>query len=130
MSRLPDLVRDSKLETQFHDDCTVHIHYDSNHASHERAIRRDEYWRQESRIGRGAYGNVWLERCIKGQKGVQLRAVKQIPLSGGRIQDAAYLRELEAIAKFSQRKVRHSSRQPGNSLWIKRSQSHSMNDAS
>jgi hypothetical protein len=48
---------------------------------------------------------VWLEKCAQGGKAdVAVRAVKQISI-GGRFGPFDYMRELEAIAKFSHPKV-------------------------
>ena len=106
MDRRSDLIRDSKLDTRFDPGFTVHIYREAPTGSERRVVQRQEYWRRESRIGGGAFGCVWLEKCVQGHRDVELRAVKQVstkPLrSGKRIE---YSRELEAIAKFSHDKV-------------------------
>ncbi|KAJ5371186.1 uncharacterized protein N7496_007278 [Penicillium cataractarum] len=106
MARVSDLIRDSKLETSFHPDCsveTVHTYQESDLTSRRRVVARSEHWKRLSKIGGGAYGSVWLEKCIRDshQRSVQaLRAVKQIDLDT-RYGPIDYNRELEAIAKFS-----------------------------
>lgn len=105
MSRIPDLVRDSKLETRFHARYVSHRYLDSGISSHQRAVVREEYWKREKYIGGGSYGSVWLERCIKGEQGHTIRAVKEIPKSEQSQKPVNYNRELEAIAKFSHHKV-------------------------
>jgi len=104
MSRLPDLVRDSKLDSQFLDGNTIHLYYESGPS--QRVVLRKEYWKRDHQIGQGAYGNVWLEKCVEGHRKGKQRAVKQIPTAQKRLKTGDYFRELEAIAKFSHAKVR------------------------
>jgi len=105
MPRIPDLVRDSRLETQFHSERTEHIYYESGLTARQRTVRREECWKLERFIGRGSYGTVWLEQCVEGEREIKLRAVKQIPKARQSPKPIDYTRELEAIAKFSHRKV-------------------------
>jgi len=99
--RLPELARDSHLETQLMPEHTVHFFTETP------TITRQEVWKRTRRIGVGGFGTVWLEKCVRGhQPGNDVaRAVKVIHLSGGPSAVVAYGRELEALAKFSQRKV-------------------------
>ena len=107
MDRLPDLVRDSKLETRLSTGSTVHTYYETDPKSLRRIVPRDEHWQRQSIIGGGSYGRVWLEKCIQGQRDVEFRAVKQISTAiRRRSKPINYNRELEAIAKFSHQKVR------------------------
>jgi hypothetical protein len=110
MYRIPDLVRDSKLDTRFHSGYTSHVYYESGPTALERVIPREEHWKRVKNIGRGAYGNVWLEQCVKGQAHVEWRAVKQISKPRQPVKLMNYNRELEAIAKFSHQKVSTSIR--------------------
>lgn len=106
MNRHSDLVLDSKLDTRFDSGFTVHIRREVSTSLERRVVQREEYWRRVSSIGAGAYGSVWLEKCVQGQQDVEARAVKYIsmrPLRNGRQID--FSRELEAIAKFSHKKV-------------------------
>lgn len=103
---LPELVRDSQLETRFASKGQiVHIFRDTP------TTAREEVWKRGKKpIGRGAFGEVWLEKCIKGQEpgGPETRAVKVlrlIPQGEIRLEVSDYSRELEALVKFSQRKV-------------------------
>ncbi|RDL30227.1 uncharacterized protein BP5553_10505 [Venustampulla echinocandica] len=101
MLRIPDLVLDSKLHTQFSDSATIHSFLETDRSG-DRSCRK-EYWRQEKLLGRGGFGEVRLERCVTaGAKQDALRAVKVIKkqLITGISPDLN--RELEAIAKFSQ----------------------------
>lgn len=109
MARIPDLVSDTELKTTFVPDCTketVHSFNESDRVSGRRNIVRTEHWHRRTRIGKGGYGEVWIEKCIKGGKSGSpvVRAVKQMP-TGEHVERSQYLRELEAIAKFSQQKV-------------------------
>lgn len=108
MSRLPDIVVFKKLETQFipdkrGNDIICHKFDDGTPASWMQAPKRREYWkRHRQRVGRGSYGVIWLERCVKGRAEGQLRAVKQFPAP---ITPTECERELLAIAVFSHDKV-------------------------
>lgn len=104
-----DLVRDSKLETRFIGGATHHATPVSDPALGRRRQLEDERWLREQRLGGGGYGTIWLERCTDGRKKGSLRAVKEIfkPTSDSSSTDSLdYGRELEAIAKFSNEKVR------------------------
>ncbi|KAH8194466.1 hypothetical protein TruAng_011364 [Truncatella angustata] len=98
--QLSDLVRDSRIETEFRGDEFTHVFYDSGSSARERRIRREELWQRQDRIGRGTYGTVYLERCICDDFR-RRRAVKEIKMHDRR----EYARELEAVAKFSHKKV-------------------------
>jgi hypothetical protein len=115
-ARIPDLVRDTCLETSFVGDITVHLHDDSSDddasgATNSRPTRRAESWKWDKSLGEGGYGDVWLQRCVQGKRHYENRAVKVIVLDGGgrggggRKGQINYIRELEAIAKFSQKRV-------------------------
>lgn len=121
-ARIPDLVRDTCLETSFVGDSTIHLHDDSSDddasgATNSRPTRRAEYWTWGKRLGKGGCGDVWLQRCVQGKRRYESRAVKVIDLDGGggggsgRKGQINYIRELEAIAKFSQKRVRFYSSQ-------------------
>lgn len=103
---LSDLVRDSKIETRALESCIQHIFYETGHSARERHLRREERWVRQAVIGRGAYGSVYLEKCEAGHK-TKLRAVKEIKKHVVLGEELDYLRELEAIAKFSHPKVLH-----------------------
>lgn len=108
---MSDLVRDSRLKTSFPPDTgrgdipslTAHLFEEAGNNPNERLIRRKEVWKRQQFIARGAYGSVWLEKCVKGDRIEETRAVKQIMRSK---QQMNYDRELESIAKFSHRNVR------------------------
>lgn len=114
MAQIPDLIRDSKLETHFLPHCgveTVHTFRESDPASGQRLVIRSEHWQRQRRIGSGGFGSVWLERRIKGGRSgataaqdSAVRAVKQIDMDT-RLGLIDYNHELEAIAKFSHYRV-------------------------
>ncbi|ERF69764.1 hypothetical protein EPUS_07590 [Endocarpon pusillum Z07020] len=101
MNRIPDLVRDSQLDTRFHPKYTTHVYYESGPTPRKRVLVREEYWKREKYIGGGSFGSVWLEKCVKGQREVEVRAVKEIPKPQQPSRPVNYNRELEAMAKFS-----------------------------
>ncbi|PLB49671.1 kinase-like protein [Aspergillus steynii IBT 23096] len=102
--RIPDLVRDSKLETHFLPDSsveTVHTYHEPDYKSRRRLVPRLEHWTRHEKIGGGSFGSVWLEKCTKGAKRDNgLRAIKQMEVRR-KSTLLNYNRELEAIAKFS-----------------------------
>ncbi|KXG52030.1 uncharacterized protein PGRI_083140 [Penicillium griseofulvum] len=101
MSKVPDWVLDSKLETYFRSKYeTVHTYYEQESLS-RRPIKKTVHWQREKKIGSGGFGEVWLERCTKGNNhGYQVRATKKMEVR----HQIDYSRELEAIAKFSHSK--------------------------
>ncbi|CAG9984320.1 unnamed protein product [Clonostachys byssicola] len=108
---IPDLVRDSKLETAFAPNGQVvrHISYATNPRMRRRRIRKEEIWERQSELGSGAFGRVWLGKCATGDDIGKLRAVKEITKlqRQRRSSEIDYNRELEAIAKFSHKKYVH-----------------------
>ncbi|KAH7163515.1 kinase-like domain-containing protein [Dactylonectria estremocensis] len=97
-TRLPELARDSELSTTFQSDLTIHTK-----PSSRRNAPKAEVWRQEKMLGHGGFGVVWLQRRIsESPVAPQLRAVKQIQISDRNSGAKGYVRELEALAKFSQ----------------------------
>ena len=107
MDEHSDLVLDSKLETRFESGYIVHSYQQVSNDSERRVVvQREEYWRPIEHIGSGAYGSVWLEKCVQGHQDVELRATKKVsrrPLRSGREID--YSRELTALARFSHDEV-------------------------
>lgn len=105
---LSDLVRDSKLESVVFGDHTIHTKYISNPAAGQRRVRVEEIWQRTKELGRGSYGVVWLEKCTSGPDSGKVRAVKELMKGTATMPSAGYARELEAIVKFSQERVRQS----------------------
>lgn len=109
MARLPDLVRDSELPTEFLGAVTIHSFDEIDGTG--RRYRRKEHWKWDRTLGRGGFGQVKLQRCTDGDtKPRLLRAVKIIEKTPSISKSLDYHRELEAIAKFSNPRVRIASR--------------------
>jgi hypothetical protein len=109
MPTIPDLVRDSKLETGFYGECTQHVYHVSGATPRQRKVTKEERWARDKRLGTGASATVYLEKSITENGEVQHRAVKEIRKSAHESGAIDYGRELEAIAKFSHPKVRDLS---------------------
>ena len=105
MPRVPDLVRDSKLDTEIEDGYTIHSYYESKETELERAVLRIEYWRQKEFLGKGGFGSVWLQERVESKREPGVRAVKKITIGKPALEDKDCIRELEAIAKFSHHRV-------------------------
>ncbi|KAL2840411.1 kinase-like domain-containing protein [Aspergillus pseudoustus] len=105
MNQLQDLVRDSLLRTSFPEGGLETVHtYHERSSQGRRPVVRSERWIRQGKIGQGSFGNVWREERADGDKDKPaVRAVKEINRKGG-TKDLECARELEAIAKFSQRK--------------------------
>ncbi|KAI1443087.1 kinase-like domain-containing protein [Annulohypoxylon stygium] len=104
---LPDIVRDSRLETEFFNAYTQHIVYVSGYSARERHVPKEERWVRKQFLGQGAYGTVHLERCEQRDGSAKLRAVKQIKKYNVAGRELEYMRELEAISKFSHKRYSH-----------------------
>ncbi|OIW31909.1 kinase-like protein, partial [Coniochaeta ligniaria NRRL 30616] len=101
---LPELVRDSRLPAAIDHSENLTVH---TRPFGRRNISRHETWSRKQILGSGGYGVVWLEQKVKEDDSpVELRAVKgiRVPASQRKLDDAQYVRELEALAKFSQEK--------------------------
>lgn len=105
-SLLSDLVRDSKIETQVLESGLQHTFYETGRSARERHVPREERWVRQALVGRGAYGTVYLEKCESGDI-TKLRAVKEIKKWVVPGEELDYMRELEAVAKFSHQNVTH-----------------------
>jgi hypothetical protein len=106
MPPVSDLVRDSKLETQFSQKYTQHVYYVSGVTPHQRKVRKEERWVRGDNLGTGAFGTVWLEKLVTENGEEKYRAVKEIRKRVHWSKTIDYNRELEAIAKFSHQRVR------------------------
>ena len=104
MPRLPDLVRDTQLPTEFRDGLVIHSYHVSDTTQYRRSRIEQVRWQRGRTIGAGGQGSVHVERRSGRARWDQpkVRAVKSIR-GGTHLQ---YLHELEAIAKFSHPRVR------------------------
>lgn len=103
---LSDLVLDTRIIVEFGDNVTYR-HAVQSKVSTARCVRRrqrKDTWQMEKILGRGSFGIVALYKCLTSEGPAELQAVKMIEkavVSKG----IDYYEELEAIAKFSQKKV-------------------------
>lgn len=100
---LPDLVRDTELEAEIHEDGLLTVH------TWRWSRTKREIWKRRPKpIGSGGYGLVWLEQEVdhhgRPKESSRLRAVKQIRTNKPGLTVKECFRELEAMAKFSQDK--------------------------
>jgi hypothetical protein len=107
-SSLSDLVLDSRIQVEFSTNFTYRFTFQSRvpSAPFFRRKPRKDTWQAVRRLGAGSFGTVSLHKCLTSEGEAELQAVKTIEksvISRG----IDYYRELEAIAKFSQKKVRH-----------------------
>ncbi len=100
---ISDLIVDSELEVECFKDYSIQITFVSNPATGQRRIRERERWQRSKERGSGSFGVVWLEKCTEGPSTGDIRAVKEIRKGTATVSN--YSRELEAIAKFSQKRV-------------------------
>ena len=104
MEDIPDLVRDSMLDTFFDGD--YHLHrYDSDDEIQGQSTRRWEYWEDRGKLAEGGFGKIHLQECVEGRGKGGMRAVKVLSKSKSAANKIDYVNELEAIAKFSQKRV-------------------------
>jgi hypothetical protein len=99
----PELVRDTRLDATFASkDRTIHTI-----GTGRRSKSHREIWDRERTLGGGGYGTVYLERRQpgSGDDSPLLRAVKELQMHGRPRDGLNYIRELEALAKFSQKMV-------------------------
>ncbi|EEU39540.1 uncharacterized protein NECHADRAFT_81826 [Fusarium vanettenii 77-13-4] len=101
---LPVLVQDSHLEATFHPSAAIPT--ETTHMTYwRRRGPQQERWVRQKMLGRGGFGIVWLEeREPKSHTSYNSRAVKQLDLEKLRSKKSDYVKELEALAKFSQAK--------------------------
>lgn len=103
-----DLVDDLELPVRF--SSTKHTHHlvfdsDDRPGQQRRREGREESWVRGKPLGKGGGGSVWLEHCLSVESQRKARAVKAIPKQSSSCQPIEYRRELEAILRFSQKRV-------------------------
>jgi hypothetical protein len=77
----------------------------------QEVVHYQSVFKRQSRLGRGGFGEVWLEQCVSGHQVGALRAVKHLQKPTtmlGQVQQIDYRQELDAIARFSSEKVCHT----------------------
>jgi hypothetical protein len=108
--QIPDLVRDSRLDVVRYDGQTGTT---TQKCKVNQSIQRNafilETWKKDRRIGvgQGSFARVWLEVNRDDVARLRARVVKEIDVSDRRLTATDFIRELEAIAKFSHEKVKH-----------------------
>lgn len=104
LRNLPELVQDSELEVNVHDNIIIHTQ-----PLECRDSSLSQRWENKKLLGRGGDGIVVLQQKIAGPGVINLLAVKAMQLKADlRSEDhdsKRYVRELEALAKFTQGKV-------------------------
>jgi len=104
-SDIPESVRDSRWEAEFQPNPSYPSQIVNTQYAGRRVIRQ-EFWTRERRLGHGGFGVVWLEKVDSTSRSqVGLRAVKELRLSQKDDRRRQCIRELEALVKFSQKKV-------------------------
>jgi hypothetical protein len=108
-----DLVLDAKLPTKFLDGHIQHTRYEQGLTARNRRIEVHEVWSIGPKLGRGSYGAVRLERLRQpgniADASAQVRAVKVITKPTRNEKGWDYMKELEAVVKFSNPRVRYPS---------------------
>jgi hypothetical protein len=92
---ISDLVDHFKLEAEFRHDCTVEITRSLSRSRGRKMVKVERKWVKKNDLGRGTFGDVWLEKNQLGG----IRAVKGVKknLNNG----IDYHKELLAMAKLS-----------------------------
>ena len=96
-----DLIEHFKLDAQIYRDHTLHTEYVSDPARGMRKARVEKRWYKERLVGRGGFGDVWLEVQKEGDQATAERAVKTIQKSQMERAEIGYKREILALAKLS-----------------------------
>ncbi|CAG9954815.1 unnamed protein product [Clonostachys rosea f. rosea IK726] len=107
LSGMPDAVQDSRIETSILNGGKEfqHVKFSLGSSVMRRRLRSEETWSPRRLLGRGSFGQVWLQECVAGSPRRELRAVKEIMKH--QMKTSYLFRELETIAKFSQDKYAH-----------------------
>ena len=98
-----NFIEEYRLKTVFRPD---EVEHHCEISDPVRGIRRGVEtirWRRVDKLGRGSFGDVWLEHDLNGKR----RAVKQIDKVPGEVQrEREHIRELIAMARLA--KVRYT----------------------
>ncbi|KAJ5580275.1 uncharacterized protein N7459_006260 [Penicillium hispanicum] len=101
-----DLVADTKIRAEFHADLTHRFTIQSRVCAGQNVRRKEteDVWKREKLLGKGSYGTVWLHRCLSSHDQTPpLQAVKVVTKALMAHDKINYHKELEIIAKFSQK---------------------------
>lgn len=108
LAGLPEIVRDSQLPATFRWEGQQQFTIHTQGAS-RRAKQSQEVWAHMGTLGQGGFGSVELQAKQSKRTGQtkELRAVKSIRIPEDELNENRefYVRELEAIVKFSQARV-------------------------
>jgi len=107
MAQILESVLDWEVDTEYHDDLTVHLYQESWVAE-----PRTELWRHKRFLGAGGFGTVCLEERIDSDHQTRVRAVKTVPIGKKSLSSATHIRELEAMIKFSSQRVNYLCSHP------------------
>ncbi|KAJ5217800.1 uncharacterized protein N7469_011425 [Penicillium citrinum] len=108
ISRLPDLVLDTRITVECHPE--AHYHFTAGTGSkpgrYARPCEVKRVWKKEKLLGSGSFGDVYLHRCATVGGAAGLQAIKEIDKTRISSNKIDYYKEIEAIARFSQQKFR------------------------
>lgn len=94
---------DAVFTTGEEEETVLHYEYISNSALGIRKARVEKRWLRRGCLGRGSFGDVWLEE--REDKPDVKRAVKEIRREMVRGMGADWVKELGALVEFSKTKV-------------------------
>jgi hypothetical protein len=108
-STLPESVRDSRLEAHFKPTPTYPRFIIHPTVSGRRSWAKPVVWARQKLLEQGGNGLIWLEKRVESLENPsgtpELRAVKQIRVFRPISESDKFIRELDALAKFSKDKV-------------------------
>lgn len=106
---LSDLVLDTQIRVEFDSEVVYRFTFESVRVSRKYARRQErrQAWKEQRLLGGGSFGDVYLHQCSSSANETQLQAVKTIDKARMAKEKIDFYKEIEAIAKFSQQKVRH-----------------------
>ncbi|CAI7579407.1 unnamed protein product [Penicillium pancosmium] len=103
---LSDLVLDTQIRVEFDSQVVFRFTFESSRVpgKYVRRQERRQAWKEDRFLGGGSFGDVYLHKCSSSENETQLQAVKTIDKARMAKQKIDFYKEIEAIAKFSQRK--------------------------
>ncbi len=91
-----------QLQAQVDGNCVTETHFVSDPSKNLRRGAKKKVWLYEKVIGRGAFGEVRLEKC---EEDGRCRAVKKIGVGAEGAKAKSYQSELDVLIEFSKPKV-------------------------